>query len=91
MSHFTQDVLPSQAPAIPRRRPTTHHEVLAARLERAVRRDTGDKVRGLHVEVDEEAVVLTGRCATYYCKQLAQHAVMDHLEGRTLANQIEVW
>jgi hypothetical protein len=34
--------------------------------------------------------VLSGRCATYYAKQQAQHAAMRLLVGEPLVNQIEV-
>jgi hypothetical protein len=66
-------------------------EKLAARIERAVRRGTNDKVRELRVEVVEEGIVLSGRCGTYYCKQLAQHAAMSLVQNEALINRIEVW
>jgi len=66
-------------------------ELLAARVERAIRRGTNDKVRNLSVTAVDGTVVLHGRCATYYCKQLAQTAAFPVLEDRQLSNQIEVW
>ena len=68
-------------------------EKLAARIERAVRRGTNDKVRELRVDVLAEGVVLRGRCGTYYSKQLAQHAALTLLkdESLPLINRIEVW
>lgn len=66
-------------------------ELLAARVERAIRRGTNDKVRNLSVRVLDGTVTLNGRCATYYCKQLAQTAAFPYLEDRQLSNQIEVW
>jgi osmotically-inducible protein OsmY len=74
----------------PRRR-SQDLELLALKLERSIRKHTGDRVRQLHVEVDDEVVVLRGRCGTYYCKQLAQTAVRSMLGKRSLRNQIEVW
>ncbi len=65
--------------------------MLAVKIERAIRRGTGDKVRSLRVDVLDNTILLSGRCATYYCKQLAQHATLEHLEGRSLSNKIEVW
>jgi hypothetical protein len=64
---------------------------LAAKIERAVRRGTGDKVRGLKVDVFADRIVLDGRCGTYYCKQLAQHAAMPLVQQARLINMIEVW
>ncbi len=64
-------------------------EQLAASIERAVRRKTSGGVRNLRVEVNRGGIVLEGRCDTYYCKQLAQHAAMN-LSGDPLSNQIRV-
>jgi osmotically-inducible protein OsmY len=66
-------------------------EKLAIRIERQVRRQTGDKVRELKVEVHRDGIVLKGRCGTYYCKQLAQHAAMGLAGDRPLTNEIDVW
>ncbi|OHB72442.1 MAG: hypothetical protein A2V70_14470 [Planctomycetes bacterium RBG_13_63_9] len=65
-------------------------EELAASIERAVQRETGRGVRNLTVEVNRHGVLLKGRCATYYCKQLAQHAAMGMPGGQRLTNSIEV-
>jgi len=65
-------------------------EELAASIERAVQEETGRGVRDLSVIVDHESVILRGRCATYYCKQLAQHAAMGLSQGEQLINGIEV-
>ena len=64
-------------------------EELAASIERAVQQETGHGVRNLTVEVNHEGVLLKGRCTTYYCKQLAQHAAMG-MSGGDLTNSIEV-
>ncbi len=66
-------------------------ELLAAKIERAIRRTTNDKVRSLTVCITGGTVVVEGRCATFYCKQLAQTAAFPLLEQMPLANQIEVW
>lgn len=75
----------------PRRLKSTESERLAGRIERAIRRATGDRVRTLQVEVHEKTIILQGRCGTFYCKQLSQHAALAMCDGRTLQNQIEVW
>jgi hypothetical protein len=36
------------------------------------------------------AVLLQGQCATYYTKQLAQHAALGILDDERLENDIEV-
>ena len=66
-------------------------EKLAARIERAVRRGTSDKVRELKVEIRRDGIHLLGRCGTFYCKQLAQTAALT-LSGKSqVYNRIEVW
>ena len=66
-------------------------EELATSIEQAVLRETGHGVQDLLVEVDCRGVRLTGRCTTYYCKQLAQHAAMCMPGGDRLTNLIEVF
>jgi len=65
-------------------------ERLAASIERAVQRETGRAVRNLTVEVSRDGVLLKGRCETFYCKQLAQHAAMAVPGSDRLTNAIEV-
>jgi osmotically-inducible protein OsmY len=48
------------------------------------------RVRNLHVRAFEGIVVLEGECATFYTKQLAQHAAMGILEDEHLVNSIQV-
>ena len=62
----------------------------AASIEQAVHQETGHRVRNLSVEVGPQGVQLKGRCATYHCKQLAQHAAMNMADGDRLTNLIEV-
>ena len=66
-------------------------EQLAARIERAVQQQTCGRIRDLRVEVNREGILLSGRCPTYYCKQLAQTAAMGLPGGSRLTNQIEVY
>ncbi len=65
-------------------------EELAASIERAVQQETGHGVRDLSVSVDDQSVVLKGRCDSYYCKQLAQHVAMCLSHSERLINGIEV-
>lgn len=70
---------------------TAEDEKLAARIERAIRRGTSDKVRELRVDVRWDGIYLVGRCGTYYCKQLAQTAALALVGKSQLHNRIEVW
>lgn len=69
------------------------NEVLAANLERAIQQKTRHGVRNLRVEIAAGRITLSGRCATYYGKQLAQGVVMEssaHDLTKELINNIEV-
>ena len=48
------------------------------------------RVRNLNVRIVGSKVVLEGQCATYYTKQLAQHAALGVLEDEQLENAIVV-
>jgi osmotically-inducible protein OsmY len=61
-----------------------------ARIKRAIRRKTAGGVHDLTVEFQGEAVLLRGQCASFYCKQVAQHAAMTCLSGEALLNEISV-
>jgi hypothetical protein len=60
------------------------------RLERQVQTRTGHRIRDLAIRLDQERVILNGRAASYYLKQLAQHGVRDILPQASLENDIEV-
>ena len=75
--------------------PVCNEQAMADRvLEAAVRQRIETRLRGrvqeLHVRVVENVVYLEGRCATYYTKQLAQHAAMGIIEDEHLENLIVV-
>jgi len=65
-------------------------ERLAACIEQAVCRETSGRIRNLRVQVNRQSVLLTGRCDTYYAKQMAQHAAMSVHKTLQLDNQIQV-
>jgi hypothetical protein len=48
------------------------------------------RVRNLSIRVENNIVFLEGRCATFYTKQLAQHAALGVLEDEQLVNNIAV-
>lgn len=65
-------------------------EVGVERLEAALERRLGGRVRDLRVLVRGGGLVLRGHAATYYAKQLAQEVVMEAGGMMVLANEIEV-
>jgi hypothetical protein len=60
-------------------------------LESAVQNRLGGRVRNFRVVIRDEGVILQGRAATYYAKQLAQHAAMEVGQLPILSNDIEVY
>ena len=70
--------------------PLTDYRALAMRVKRSVRRFSGGGVRSLEVHVDHQSIRLGGRCASFYCKQLAQQAAMRISGGAQVINAIEV-
>ena len=64
---------------------------IARDIEQAIRHLTRGGVDDLKICVTEDGVCLRGRCATYYCKQLAQEAAMKAANSTRLSNEIEVW
>lgn len=64
---------------------------LVATILGEIRRLTRGGVRDLEVVIESEAIRLRGRCSTFYCKQLAQHAAMHWIGKSRLYNEIEVW
>ncbi len=66
-------------------------ESLTDQITRLVQSRTGGRIRGLVVEVVGGDVVISGRTASYYVKQLATHAALD-LAGQftSLSNDIVV-
>jgi hypothetical protein len=78
------------APALAAAHDARQAELFARRIDLVVRQATGQAVRDLRVDVTGETVRLQGVCSTYYCKQLAQQAVMSLLSDELLHNEIEV-
>lgn len=64
---------------------------LADRVEQLIRQRTTGLVRELKIEVLPGEILVTGRAATYYAKQLATHAALEACEHFTLTNDIEVY
>ena len=63
---------------------------LTSTIKHRIHSRTHGRVWNLHVEFNGQAVVLRGRTATYYTKQLAQHGALEILSGQPVVNDIEV-
>ena len=59
-------------------------------LENHMQSQLTGRVRGFHLELHSEGLILYGQARTYYAKQVAQHEVMAATDLPILANQIEV-
>lgn len=64
--------------------------LLVHELARRVRALTGGRVGGLTVEIRADRVVLRGRAASFYVKQLAQHGVREILPRVRVDNALAV-
>jgi hypothetical protein len=60
------------------------------RLAQSVIHRLSSRVLDLYLAWQDGGLILRGRAATYYAKQLAQHAVMAVTAVPILANEIEV-
>jgi hypothetical protein len=69
---------------------SSHREQLVRAIEKRIESRLPGRVRNLVVRTFEDTVVLEGQCATYYTKQLAQHAALGILEDEHLENSIVV-
>ena len=63
---------------------------LAVAIRQRIESRLGDRVHDLAIRVQGDTIVLEGHCATYYTKQLAQHAALGVLEDEQLENAIVV-
>ena len=66
------------------------HRQLAIAIRQRIESRLLGRVRDLAVRISGNTVVLEGKCATYYTKQLAQHAALGILEDEHLDNDIVV-
>jgi uncharacterized protein YgbK (DUF1537 family) len=65
-------------------------EQLVHRILQRIEHRLPGRIRQLAVYATEHAIVLSGRCSTYYTKQVAQHTAMGVLEYERLINNIDV-
>jgi hypothetical protein len=71
-------------------KPSEHGRHLVAAIRQRIETRLLGRVRELSVRVEDDTVFLDGRCATFYTKQLAQHAALAVLEDERLVNNIAV-
>jgi len=64
-------------------------QTLAEKIESAVQVRTGGRIRGLRVRISDDAIVISGRAATYYTKQLVTHAAMEASDELLVTNEVE--
>ncbi len=67
-----------------------HDQALAQRILQRIELRLPGRIRDLTVYTTENAVVLAGKCSTFYSKQLAQHIAMGVIEYEQLINNIDV-
>ena len=67
-----------------------HHRAREVVIHQRIESRLPGRVRNLLVRSFDALVILEGQCATYYTKQLAQHAAMGVLEDEHLENAIVV-
>jgi hypothetical protein len=61
-----------------------------SRAALALRHSPIPALRKLRVEESDDEVVILGSVSSYYLKQMAQEALMAHLDGRALTNRVTV-
>jgi hypothetical protein len=61
---------------------------LEERVEQVVLSRTSGRIHGLRVQVQDGRVVISGRTATYYNKQLVTHAALE--AAPSVLNEVEV-
>ncbi len=69
---------------------TANHLALEIAIVQRIESRLPGRVRNLQVRVLNSEVILEGECATYYTKQLAQHAAMGIIDDEHLENAIVV-
>jgi hypothetical protein len=67
-----------------------YHGNLAVAIRQRIESRIGGRIRDLMIRVSGNTIFLEGSCATYYSKQLAQHAALGVIEDENLENDIVV-
>lgn len=95
--HYEEDPADSDSPGTfpssdqrhdaPRKRDP---QQLSETIRERVRARTSDRIRDLQVIPEDGRIVIRGCCATFYTKQLAQHAAMGVIDDEVVVNEISV-
>ena len=78
------------SPAADLQRGSERQRMLAVAIRQRIESRLGGRVRDLAIRIRGDKIVLEGHCATFYTKQLAQHAALGVLEDEQLENAITV-
>jgi hypothetical protein len=70
--------------------PADRRRQLAIAIRQRIETRLNGRIHDLGVRLVGNTIVLEGHCATYYSKQLAQHAALGILEDEQLENAIVV-
>lgn len=68
----------------------TNAAALEQIIERQIRERTRGRIRGIQVAIDDNRVTVRGVSPTYYVKQLAIHALLEHIEPKGLTPIVEI-
>jgi hypothetical protein len=71
-------------------RASERQRLLAVAIRQRIESRLGGRVHDLAIRIRGNTILLEGRCATFYTKQLAQHAALGVLEDEQLENAIVV-
>ncbi len=63
---------------------------LCRAVREQIRARLRERVRDLDVEMNGNGIIISGRCANFHTKQLAQHAALDVMNDEPLENRIQV-
>ena len=68
------------------------HEQLQklAGIEQALSQRLGHRIQGLAISLEPCGLVLSGRCHSYYDKQMAKHFAIEMTAATTIDNRIQV-
>ena len=94
--HLSRDVLLAVDPASSNHsvasdvNNTYYNNLSDAIYQRIASRAQG-RIHDLNIHIEGKTVVLSGHCATYYSKQLAQHAAQGIMDNEHLENKIQVF
>ena len=69
---------------------SAHTKSLVEQIERAILKATHGNVGTLKIETRADEIVLSGRCASFSCKKLAQDATLPLIGESRLVNTIQV-